>query len=1016
MLVLVFGLNYSMPLVLQRQGGNVGIGTTSPTGFSGYTSLDINNATNGAIIDLSQGDVMRGRLVATTSTMAIETSSSVPIIFQPAGTEAMRIDSSGNVGIGTSSPQKPLQIFGSVGGDAGVSFTNAISGSTATDGLLVTLNSDGTNATIWNYENGYMRFATNSTERMRIDSSGNVGIGTSSPSASAKLDVNGNVIFRIASATTSRTLGFTTSNGVDGWTIGNGVTASANQFVIYSNTAGAARLLINSSGNVGIGTSSPVAALSVQGDILVPSPTAGSTSFTIGVQNAPTNIFSGAKRGSLVVQASSAVGTVNSMGGGDLTLRAGDSYSSSPSIQGDVSIIAGRNLYTPAGGAGFVNFITNNTERMRINSSGNVGIGCSPPTGVRTKIKGLAEATNLATSATSAALFIEPYSGSSWGLGIGSISGQIQYIQGVAAAGDSARELSLQPFGGNVGIGESSPDGLLHLKGDTNANGAELYLQVNNNNTTDNLGAINFGNNVDSTLSKILSGTSGANNSSYLTFSTSSSGSQSEKMRIDASGNVGIGTTSPTAGLSITRNGQDYANNTTTGAALTVDWGSPGASSTFAIRGTNTSAGISGNTFVAQIIGGAAAQNALEMYTAGATPLVFGTNATERLRIDSSGNVGIGTTVVDTKLQVVGGNFRVSADRATSSFLDIAGNSTGTNGVNLVVSYYGGGTNYGPLKVFTGGAERMRIDSSGNVGIGTSSPTYKLEINNNEASNFNGVRAYNPNISGGAKIAVTGGTISASIESFASSYASAGVRFANASLIQANGASGLWINAANSTGGVIFATGGSASANERMRITSSGRVGIGMTAPVHNLQVSTVSDGVISVGDFSAGENVKIYLVADQINDVAQINSRHAHPLVFSVNNTERMRIDTSGNLLVGGALADVNGLVTNHLFEGANSTAGDGAVGVYNNTGTANAPALVVLNRDTSTDSSNRFVQFYANVTSSTAQSMGGIVGNGVDNVQFASISDVREKTNIESINGSLNKKYNHYATVLQP
>ena len=86
--------------------------------------------------------------------------------------------SSGNVGIGTSSPQKPLQIFSSVGVDAGVSFTNAISGSTATDGLLVTLNSDGTNATIWNYENGYMRFATNSTERMRIDSSGNLLVGT----------------------------------------------------------------------------------------------------------------------------------------------------------------------------------------------------------------------------------------------------------------------------------------------------------------------------------------------------------------------------------------------------------------------------------------------------------------------------------------------------------------------------------------------------------------------------------------------------------------------------------------------------------------------------------------------------------------------------------------------------------------------------------------------------------------------------------------------------------------------
>jgi len=49
--------------------------------------------------------------------------------------------------------------------------------------------------------------------------------------------------------------------------------------------------------------------------------------------------------------------------------------------------------------------------------------------------------------------------------------------------------------------------------------------------------------------------------------------------------------------------------------------------------------------------------------------------------------------------------------------------------------------------------------------------------------------------------------------------------------------------------------------------------------------------------------------------------------------------------------------------------------------------------------------MQFYANVTSTTNTPMGGIVGNGASNVQFATISDVREKTNIARISGSLEK-----------
>jgi len=93
---------------------------------------------------------------------------------------------------------------------------------------------------------------------------------------------------------------------------------------------------------------------------------------------------------------------------------------------------------------------------------------------------------------------------------------------------------------GNVGIGESNPDGLLHLTGDTNSNGAELYLQVNNNNTTDNLGAIHFGNSVDSTLSMIRGSTAAANNSSYLSFYNSATGTQTERMRLETDGDLHV--------------------------------------------------------------------------------------------------------------------------------------------------------------------------------------------------------------------------------------------------------------------------------------------------------------------------------------------------------------------------------------------------------------------------------------------------------------------------------------------
>ena len=81
----------------------------------------------------------------------------------------------GNVGIGTSSPNQPLVIYGASG--TAISVNNSTTGTGASSGFQLQTGS-GTDAYLWNYSNGFTAFGTNNTERLRIDSSGDVQIGT----------------------------------------------------------------------------------------------------------------------------------------------------------------------------------------------------------------------------------------------------------------------------------------------------------------------------------------------------------------------------------------------------------------------------------------------------------------------------------------------------------------------------------------------------------------------------------------------------------------------------------------------------------------------------------------------------------------------------------------------------------------------------------------------------------------------------------------------------------------------
>ena len=93
---------------------------------------------------------------------------------------------------------------------------------------------------------------------------------------------------------------------------------------------------------------------------------------------------------------------------------------------------------------------------------------------------------------------------------------------------------------------------------------------------------------------------------------------------------------------------------------------------------------------------------------------------TQAMTLDASGNLGIGQTSPGAKLEAAG-NLRITNATVTNSAIfQVTSDATGSNGVNLESTYYGSG-GFGPIKFTTSGTERARIDSSGNLLVGTTS-------------------------------------------------------------------------------------------------------------------------------------------------------------------------------------------------------------------------------------------------------------------------------------------------------
>ncbi len=235
-------------------GGNVGIGTTAP-------SFQLHVVGNSYVTGTSY-----------LNTITSGTGNDLKLFANFSSNFGLDVQSgTGFVGIGTSAPGSPLHVK-QQSTTSGLAIEDSSSGSTAN--IYYTANNDlrlsRASSTIDINASSGLKFLTSSTERMRIDSSGNVGIGTTSPITT--LDVVGGI-----NATSSLTIG---GNGTLSRASGNlqiNSTAATSSTYIYSGSNASLPAITAQTGtaNVGIGTTAPQLKLDVNGSALFRGPSVG---------------------------------------------------------------------------------------------------------------------------------------------------------------------------------------------------------------------------------------------------------------------------------------------------------------------------------------------------------------------------------------------------------------------------------------------------------------------------------------------------------------------------------------------------------------------------------------------------------------------------------------------------------------------------------------------------------------------------------------------------------------------
>jgi len=984
------------------------------TGSGGATITGTANASTGvnvgANVNLSTSQVAVGN--STVNTVVTQTTAS---FNANSSATALYVAANGNIGIGNSSPAQKLDVVGSIKSSALTSGRVIYAG---TSGLLqdsANLTFDGTaltslnnstaqsiilsrtSATARNWGLGVdadgafrltdstsgnvilsagaagittltaitdLVFKASNTEQMRITSAGNLGIGTTSAQYllevktnntagqgikiwgySADGSKNSNIFFGDNAGTNSYVLRFVnTYGGGTGELYGlnlRSLNTSADFNVMAGTEASsiAGLTLKGNSGNVGIGTTSPSEKLDIQSS----------------------------------ADLKARIYTTGSLTHAGLTLKTA-TYE---------YII--QNLTTTAGSFGALRFydITADVERMRITSTGNVGIGCVPTNKLEISGGSIRTINNTSGRITFNNDATEAWLGFN-GAGLTTLySGALP----LSIATEGANYITISPntteamrftSAGNVGIGTTSPYNKLAINGSdpvlylvnskTAANGNIARLTLNPAGGFDNATYYKLGPSIDGYLEN------SSTNLTALVFSTYNGSSLLERMRIDSSGNVGIGTASP-------------------------------AASTLTLTGKNLY--FSGANFVMWDTGGQYGIN-----SDSSTRLSFYSgSATERMRINSSGFVGIGQTTPISFLDIYGsGAYTYSrywrSDQAgygarfgTADTLmgSAPARSAGVDGFSAVV--------FG-----IAGTESMRLNSSGNLGIGTSSPGSTLTVAGT--------------ISSTGAISGTRFNVNASTAIDAASVF--GYNSTQGTYIFSNVGSGRIFSLYNGTGGEQYIIGTSfehiwlTNTAEQMRLTTTG-LGIG-SSPSFRLQVAGASDVTLRIvakfaqnqttdnshtviglgvenGAWAKGGFGWIRNGSGYDTGTLTWYNRNTIDTTSLTTSDEVMRINQDGVLGVGSTIPN-----TNSYYHRVSRNAPSRFVFGIENTNTGSYPngLSIVYSGTNANGSTDNYL-----VASNTTETRFAVKNNGgIANYQAndANLSDRREKTDIEPAKSYLN------------